>query len=117
MKKAFIFSLIILSFFSSSVMAKTKSYSKTETKVNDLEVRVETNQPGVLDVRVENEKVEIRTSEGITPTIFISNEKIAPTIVKKVVQEKKESAGEKYETILGWLKDFIISIFDSIFRR
>lgn len=117
MKKALIFSLIILNFFSSSVIAKTESYSKTEVKVNDMEVRVESDQPGILDVRVEDEKVEIRASEGMTPTIFISSEKIQPTIIKKVVQEKKESLGEKYETILDWLKDFVTSIFNSFFRR
>ena len=88
MIKKILFTLVILIAFPSFLFAKTQSRSKTVTKVDDLEVRVESNQPGEIDLKVENEKVEIKTSKNLTPTIFI-NRKITPTVSEISSFEKR----------------------------
>lgn len=47
-------------------------YSSTSTTVNGENVTVKTNQPGSVEVKNTNGKVEIKTSKGITPTIIVT---------------------------------------------
>lgn len=53
--------------------------SSVSTTVNGENVTVKSNQPGSVEVKNINGKVEIKTSEGITPTIIITGVPIKPT--------------------------------------
>lgn len=112
---------LILIPFPSFVLAKAQSKSKVVSKVDGLEVRVESDQPGTVIVENNNGKVKIKTSQGITPTIFISDKKITPTIVEIVPQEEGKVEQKKYfqerKTVLGWIKNFLSSILNFLFSR
>lgn len=53
--------------------SNARTESIVSTTVNGEEVTVKTNQPGSVEVKNINGKVEIKTSEGITPTIIITS--------------------------------------------
>ena len=121
MIKLTLFALFILIFVPSLVFAKAQSKTKVVSKVNGLEARVESDQPGEVDLRVENGEVEIRVSKGLTPTIFISDKKITPTIFEVTPEVKKEIEQKEYfqerKRVLEWIKTLFSSIFDFLFRR
>jgi hypothetical protein len=55
-------------------------HNSAETEVNGQKVKVESDKPGSLELEMKEDQVRIKTSQGITPTIAISNKKITPTI-------------------------------------
>ena len=59
------------------------------TKVNQTETQVKTNQSGEVEVNVKNGKVEIKTSKGITPTIIITG--AVNSLVGEIASESEKS--------------------------
>lgn len=90
-----------------------KVETNINTKVNETETSVKVNQPGEVEVKVKNEKVEIKTSKGITPTIIISG---IPTqnikIEEKVNQVNQIKPEEIISPIVNFIKEFFKKIFD-----
>jgi len=82
--------LVISPVLASTAKSKTESVvfgnnnaqvvNSTEATVNDKTVMVESDQPGNIELEMKDDQVRIKTSGGITPTIFISAKKITPTI-------------------------------------
>lgn len=100
----FSFFILPLTFFlASSSVARVKSQVETEgsgenvkvetniyTKANETEAKVSSNQPGEISVKVENGKVDIRASQGVTPTVIIKG----ASEVKSGNNEESFSDGE-----------------------
>jgi len=54
--------------------SNAKAESTVSTTVNGENVTVKSNQPGTVEVKNINGQVEIRTSQGVTPTIIKKTE-------------------------------------------
>jgi len=82
------------------------------TKVNETETNIKVNQSGEVEVNVKDEKVEVKTGRGITPTIIISG---VPTqnikIEEKINKVNKVKPEEKIFPVLNLIKEFIRKLF------
>jgi len=97
-----------------------RTESSSTTTVNGESVTAKTDQPGSIEVKNINGEVEIKTSNGITPTIIITgvptqtikmDEKIAtPTAFNKIKNKQLSS-------IYSFLKGFFERTLKSILRR
>jgi len=87
--------------------------SSVSTTVNGENVTVKSNQPGSVEVKNVNGKVEIKTSEGITPTIIITGvptQKVEQSSFSKIINNRTVS-------ISSFLRGFFKGIFGSIFSN
>jgi len=123
--------LVVTSTGSSSVSVNTSSTSQANgsetkvetnitTKVNDTQTTIKTNKAGTIEVNVNNDQVEVKTSKGITPTIIITGSPKVSVQVKEDVEqgsEKKlrpENAEQKaIPSIYNFLKGFFSKLFSS----
>jgi len=85
-------------------------------------VTVETDQPGSVEVKNINGKVEIKTSAGITPTIIITGVPTQNVEVKE--KEQKESPmtfseiiNNRTSSIYSYLKGFFKRVFGSFLKK
>lgn len=65
--------------------SNARTESGISTTVNGENVTVKTNQPGLVEVKNINGKIEIKTSKGVTPTIIVTGTPSQPI----AVEEKK----------------------------
>lgn len=135
--KKFFLGLIFLPFLVSKIFAAesaVENYVKTEvsgesakvetninTKVNQTETSVRVNQPGEIELKVENEKVEIKTGKGVIPTIIITgvpkeNLKFEEIEEKdEKIKEIKEESRKEILRIYNFLKGLFSRLL-GIFR-
>lgn len=124
--------LVISNINSSSTQVKNYVKSETtgdnasvetniNTKVNQTETTVKTNQPGEVEVKVNNDKVEVKTSKGVMPTIIIDSGQITPIRGEikidesKIEKEQVRQDRSEFKVYL-FLKDFFKNIFN-LFHR
>lgn len=84
------------------------------TKVNETETTVKTNQSGSLEVNVKDGEVKIKTSEGISPTIIITGipeEKIEIGQISPDEEQEKPFLIENY-AIYKFFKGLVLRLFD-----
>ena len=102
------------------------TFVKTEAKVSDGEssVKVNTNQSGSLEVKVENGEVLIKKSQGMQPTIIITTtpNKITPVveIFEKSEQNSLPLSNIKDKVghpIYNFLKGFWMRLFKVFYRK
>lgn len=101
------------------------TFVKTEAKASDGEssVKVNTNQSGSLEVKVENGEVSIKKSQGMQPTIIITTtpDKVTPKVedFKKGEQNNLPLSNIKDRVslpIYNFLKGFWMRLF-KVFNR
>jgi len=102
--------------------SNAKTESRVSTTVNGQNVTVETDQPGSVEVKNINGKVEIKTSAGITPTIIITGVPTQNVEVKE--KEQKESPmtfseiiNNRTSSIYSYLKGFFKRVFGSFLKK
>lgn len=114
--------LPLVIFTSNSTNSSVKSYVKTEanggnskvetnisTNVNGVQTDVTVNQPGEVEVNVNNGKVEVKTSGKITPTIIITGTQK----IDVVVEDKLTATGSsKPSNIIKFVKSFWARLFN-----
>ena len=83
-----------------------KTESNVSTTLNGEKVTVKTNQPGSVEVKNIDGKVEIKTSKGITPTI-----------TKEKQSSFSKTENNKVPSIYSFLKGFFKRVFGSFFRK
>lgn len=102
-----------------------RAESNVSTTINGENVTVKTDQPGSVEVKNIDGKVEIKTSEGITPTIVVTG--VPTDIVKqeiKIEEEKSASPtafskimNKQTRSIYSFFKGFFIRVFKPFFRK
>ena len=88
-----------------------RTESSVSTTVNGENVTVKTNQPGSVEVKNINGKVEIKTSRGITPTIIITG------IPTQNVEVQEKEGEESFSKIVNNRNSSIYSFLKGLFRR
>ena len=128
MKKLFlgflILPLIVSNVFASTAKSKTETEvfgtnnvvvsSSAETIVNGKRVKVESNQPGSIELEMKDDQVKIKTSKNITPTVFISPETnlfISNDEIKPVSQLGKNQIVQLPGKMIAFFKNFLNRIF------
>lgn len=109
-------SLFVLAFFPLLLPTLTSGNARTEssvsTTVNGESVTVKSSQPGTVEVKNINGKVEIKTSKGVTPTIIITG---IPT--QKVEQSSfSKTVNNRGSSIYSFLKGLFRRVFGSFLK-
>lgn len=102
--------------------SNARTESSVSTTVNGENVTVKTNQPGSVEVRNVNGKVEIKTSQGITPTIIITGVSGREVeIEEKGKKEDKQTFSKiinnRTSSIYFFLKGFLKRVFGSFLKK
>lgn len=99
-----------------------RTESSVSTTINGENITVKTDQPGSIEMKNVDGKVEIKSSNGITPTIIITGistqdikigemEKSAsPTAFSKIINKRTPS-------IYFYLKGFFKRVFQSFLKK
>lgn len=90
-----------------------KTESSVSTTVNGENVTVKTNQPGSVEVKNINGKVEVKTSKGITPTIIITG---VPTQNIEFKEKDQKEGLASLSKIINNRTSSIYSFLKGLFR-
>lgn len=93
--------------------------SNVSTTINGENVTVKTDQPGSVEVKNINGKVEIKTSDGITPTIIITGIPAGTENVKQEIkiEEEKSASPTAFSKIMNKQTRSIYTFFKGFFSR
>lgn len=102
--------------------SNARTESSVSTTVNGENVTVKTDQPGSVEVKNINGKVEIKTSAGITPTIIITGVPTQNVEVKEKEQKESpmtfsETINNRTSSIYSFIKGFFKRVFRSFLRK
>ena len=110
---------------SATVEGEGKVESKIKTEVNGQSVEVQINQPGSVEVKNINGKVEIKTSEGMTPTVTTNvptdvsakNVEIEKTDKEEFSSSFHNRLNKRTQTIYLFIKGLFQKVFSSFLRK
>lgn len=102
--------------------SNARTESSVSTTVNGENVTVKTDQPGSVEVKNIDGKVEIKTSAGITPTIIITGVPTQNVEVKEKEQKESpmtfsETINNRTSSIYSFIKGFFKRVFRSFLRK
>lgn len=102
--------------------SNARTESSVSTTVNGENVTVKTDQPGSVEVKNVDGKVEIKTSSGITPTIIITNVPTQNVEVKEKEQKENlttfnEIINNRTSSIYSFIKGFFKRVFGSFLKK
>jgi len=102
--------------------SNARTESSVSTTVNGGNVTVKTDQPGSVEVKNIDGKVEIKTSDGITPTIIITgvptqNIKIGETEQLASSTAFSKTINNRTSSIYSFLKGLFTRVFGSFLRK
>lgn len=114
-------SSFVKNYVKSEAGGNSKVESRATTNVNGQKTEVSTNQPGEVELKVYDGRVEIKTSEGVTPTVIIGQEESPASLSTGGFKGEKEAQENSEPEKIGvrisfFLKDLLKNIFNFFHR-